>query len=113
MRDFENNFMKEELESLLNREPLKGTEEEKAKQWNQQTIIYIQRKREYDNEFRKRFLGEAIIYRDELIRRLNIMPPKRNSYIDILFKDILAGPYLINEMATYLENMDRQLPEGK
>ena len=46
MRDFENNFMKEELESLLNREPLKGTEEKKAKQWNQQTIIYIQRKRE-------------------------------------------------------------------
>ena len=31
MRDFENNFMKEELESLLNRDPLKGTEEEKAK----------------------------------------------------------------------------------
>ena len=109
MRDFETKFMKEERQRDFSQTPLKGTEEEKSKQWQQQVNASMQRRMEYGNEFRKRFLGEAINYRDELLKRLKIMPPKEESHI-IALQGFLAGPSPISDLAQYLENLARQLP---
>jgi len=109
MRDFETNFRKEEQQRDFNQPPLKGTPEEINKQFQQKINASIQRRLEFDNEFRKRFLGEAISYRDELLKRLSIMPPEEEHRI-IALQGFLAGAQPISDLAMYLEKLDRQLP---
>ena len=103
MSDFETNFMKEERQLDFNR-PLSGTEEEKQKLWQQQVSASIQRRLEFDNEFRKRYLSDTIIFRDELLKRLNILSLREEENI-IALKGVLAGPYPISDLAIYLEKM--------
>jgi hypothetical protein len=109
MRDFETNFKKAELQHDIIQKPVTGTAEEKQQQWRQQVNASMQRRQDYDNEFRKRFLGEAIVYRDDLLRRLKIASPKEEQNI-IALQGALAGPAPISDLAAYLEKMARQLP---
>ena len=107
MMDFETNFKKEERQRDFNLNP-SGTEEDKRKQWQQQTNISMQRRLEYANEFRKRYLGESLVLRDELLKRLNIIPPNEEKNI-IALDGFLAGPSPISDLAIYLEKYARQL----
>ncbi len=110
MRNFEHHFKSRELQLLLNRPSLTGTEEEKNLQWKQQVNTDIQQYQAYQNEFRKRFFGEASSYRDELLRRLNIMPPDEEKRV-VALEGALAGPAPISDLAAYLEKLVRQLPQ--
>ncbi len=119
-RDFETNFKKEEYQRVSTRflppRPSQGTEEEMKKwqeeankQWQAQTNVMLQRDTEYGNEFRKRFLGEAVGYRDELIKRLNIIPPEEEKRV-IALQEFLAGVSPVSDLSLYLERLARQLP---
>jgi hypothetical protein len=110
MRDFETNFKKEEYTRDLNISSSQGTEAQKQQQWNQKVNQSILRRQEYDNEFRKRYQGESISYRDELLRRLNIIAPQEEKNV-IALQGFLAGPSPISDLSTYLETLARQLPE--
>ncbi len=109
LRDFEHNFHSEELTRMLNQQRLTGTEEEKIQKWQQQSNEMLMRHSQFQNEFKKRFLGKALGYRDELLRRLNIIAPTYEREV-IAFQGMLAGVSPISDMANYLERLARQLP---
>ncbi len=88
---------------------MKKWQEEANKQWQAQTNVMLQRDTEYGNEFRKRFLGEAVGYRDELIKRLNIIPPEEEKRV-IALQEFLAGVSPVSDLSLYLERLARQLP---
>ena len=108
MRDFENNY-KIQRDNLLNTRFVHGTKEQELQAWQSMTKGLSQLNNTYQNEFNKRYLGEAVSYRDELIRRLNILPPNDERDV-IALQGMLAGPSPINDLAIYLEKFARQLP---
>lgn len=110
MRDFELKHYIQERQRDARSKPLTGTEDQKTKIWKEQVNFDLQKSAEYKNEFRKRYLGDAISYKDELLRRLNMMPPDEERHI-VALEGHLAGPVPINELAMYLEKLARQLPE--
>jgi hypothetical protein len=110
IRDFEHNFQSDEVSrSLRTLSAGTKTDEEKNRIWKAEVNTSIQRSRDYQNEFKKRFLGEAVVYRDELLRRLNIIAPEEERRI-VALNGILAGPAPLSDLALYLEKLARQLP---
>lgn len=121
LREFENNFSSEEYKRL--NEPLKTpfpeqflSEEEKSKmltiEQKKRDHIYNERREEYRKEFMKRYLGKSITYRNELIKRLNIIPPREEKDIPA-FQAFLVGPVPISDLATYLDHLAMQLPDSE
>lgn len=84
--------------------------EERTGIFNQHVAQLTQSSLERDLEFRNTLLGEAVYFRNELQRRLQLtdVPPKDRHRI-IAFDGILAGPSPVSDAADYLEQLARQL----
>jgi hypothetical protein len=61
-------------------------------------------------DFRKRYLPEAVAYKDEMLRRLNETRPDREKGLVALQGD-LEGTSPISDLADYLEWLSRRLPQ--
>jgi hypothetical protein len=116
MNDFEDKFEKEERQrlSLLIPQsmggPFKMTIEDNEKEWHQELITSAQRYIEFNNEFRRRFLTNALTYRNELLRRLNTVPPEQEKGV-IALQGYLAGSKPILQLSNYLNGLALSLPK--
>jgi hypothetical protein len=108
MCDFEHKFQSDELERKLNRTPAVGTQEEVKRQWQAEANVWRQRYGDYENEFRKRFLADALAYREEMLRRLKTVPPDEERQLPALHGN-LTGLSPICDFGVYLESLAIQL----
>jgi hypothetical protein len=111
MRDFEHNYRlqeEQEEQDQNNKKPVGNETQEQV--WRRQISASMKSRSDYENEFRKQYLGEASAYRDELLRRLNITPPKEEEMLPAL-RGAIAGPDPLSDLGTYLERLARQLPD--
>jgi hypothetical protein len=108
MCDFEHKFQSDELERNLNHPPVVGTQEVVKRQWQTEANLWQRRYEDYENEFRKRFLADALAYREEVLRRLRTVPPDEERQIPALHGN-LTGPSPICDLGVYLESLAVQL----
>jgi len=108
MCDFEHKFQSDELERKLTRPPVTGNQGEMERQWQAEANSWQRRYGDYENEFRKRFLADALAYREELLRRLNTTPPDEERQMLALHGN-LAGASPICDLGVYLESLAIQL----
>lgn len=110
LRDFEQNFKSQELQRVSLLPPLAGTKEQNEQMWRERNARELERYMEYEVEFRRKYLAEAMDYYIELYKRLNIAPPKDDFPHIAALTGRLAGPMPLNDLATWLERLARQLP---
>jgi hypothetical protein len=108
MCDFEHKFYSDELERAVNRPPLIGPQREMERQWQAEADLWQRRYGDYKNEFRKRFLADALAYREELLRRLKIVPPDLERQIPALHGELI-GSSPVCDLGVYLQSLAIQL----
>lgn len=107
LRGLEQNFQSKERSLILS--PITGTPEQQAKIREERRAKEQEIRQEYENEFKKRYLARALDYRTELYFRLRTTPPKDEFPQIVALTGMLAGPYPLNNLATYLERLARRL----
>ncbi len=86
--------------------------EDQAKQnqvWNEQNQIIANMYGQFSLEFKQNYLGNAITYRDELVRRLGPQPVEAGAMGRPLALDGWIAPMSVDATATYLDKVARKL----
>ncbi len=110
MRSFEFKKNKEQSAILMTPYDPKATEQQAREAFLKMTAALTRHSDDMREEFRSKYLGQAVYLRNELLKRLggNALPvPERHEII--AFDGFLAGPYPISAAADYLEQLARQL----
>jgi len=108
MCDFEHKFHSDELARTANRPPVLGTQREMERQWQAGADLWRRQYGDYENEFRKQFLADALAYKEELLRRLKTVPPDQERQLPAL-QGNLTGLSPICDLGVYLESLAIQL----
>jgi hypothetical protein len=77
--------------------------------WNQQNQIVANMYSQFSLDFKQVYLGTALMYRDELLRRLGPEPIKRERGSRPLALEGWVAPIGVDETASYLERLARML----
>jgi hypothetical protein len=104
MCDFEHTFQSDELQRRLSHPPVAGSPADIQRQWQTEAGLWQQRYGDYENEFRKQFLGDALAYRAELLRRLKTTPPDEERQIPALHGN-LTGASPVCDLGVYLQSL--------
>jgi len=75
--------------------------------WNEQNQIIANMYGQFSLDFKQKYLGDAIIYRDELVRRLGPQPTDAKTQSAF---DGWIAPISVDATATYLDALARKLP---
>jgi hypothetical protein len=119
MRDFEAEYRATEINNEMTRPRIATTDPDQQKQiWMQQLQETIIASTSHENEFKKRFWGDAYKLREELLERLKqagITPPSlavgpQSQAKMVLDEGRLLGPGPISNAANYLELLVRAIP---
>jgi hypothetical protein len=81
--------------------------EQKWKRWVNQTVAMHNN---FSAQFSERYLADAKIYYEELLRRTNWVKPHDNFMVDTLLQGHVAGPHPIQRLAVELEFLAKKLP---
>jgi hypothetical protein len=77
--------------------------------WNEQNQLISNMYGQFSLEFKQNYLGNAITYRDELLRRLGPQPAETGINVPLALDGWIA-PMSIDATATYLDKLARKLP---
>jgi hypothetical protein len=111
MRTFEGGIKAAES-PVMNPLPATATETQRHADWTARTNAMLERSTQAQNEFRVRFLPEALALREEMSKRLGRMPPYPEDRKTVALNyGMLAGVSPISDAADYLEELARQMAQ--
>jgi hypothetical protein len=107
-------FQQEENASLTAQAEMRTvSNDDKTKRdemWNKSIQQSIQRSNQFGLDFKEQYLGSAVSYRDELLRRLGPQPPETGLNRPMALEGWIA-PMSVDATAMFLEKLARNLPE--
>jgi hypothetical protein len=114
MREFGNKFNQQEAQQTQQQMAAmmaipSSDATRKSDEWTKQNQITSRMYDQFQFDFKDQFLGVALSYRDELLRRLGPQPPETGIDRPMALEGWIA-PLSVDATATYLEKLARKLP---